>query len=323
MSLGETELIRTYFSRLCASRDDVVLGIGDDGAVLALPSDSELVVSTDSLAEGIHFFSDAAAADVGYKSLSVNLSDMAAMGAEPRWATLALSMPAADDSWLRGFADGFAAAACSCGDVALVGGDLTRGPLMLTVQIMGVVPKGAALRRGGAHPGDIIFVSGALGAAGAALAVLKGELDRPADGYEECLARLLRPEARVRAGLSLLGVASAAIDISDGLYTDLGHIVEESRAGACIELQRVPIPCALEVIEDPRERWDRALGSGDDYELCFTVPPGQVELVTSRFADPGLPKLTRIGEMTKETGIQWLAPDGTRYVPAHAGYQHF
>lgn len=323
MSLGETELIRTYFNPLCAFRDDVVLGIGDDGAVLALPPHSELVVSTDSLAEGVHFFSDAAPADVGYKSLSVNLSDMAAMGAEPRWATLALSMPGVDDKWLRGFAKGFAAAAASCDGVALVGGDLSRGPLVITVQIMGTVPRGAALRRIGARPGDIIFVTGALGAAGAALAVLKGELDKPAAGFEEAMVRLLRPKARVQTGLLLRGLANAAIDISDGLYTDLAHIAEESGVGARVELQRLPIHTTLESIPDPYQRWDRALGSGDDYELCFTIPAAREQALWTCFEIAGMPRITRIGEITGGAGIQWLAPDGTSYRPERAGYRHF
>lgn len=322
MALGETELIRTYFANLTAARADVVLGPGDDAAILALPSDRELAASADTLVEGVHFSPGAAAADVGYKSLAVNLSDMAAMGAEPCWATLALTIPEADDAWLRSFAEGFAEAADEEG-VALVGGDVTRGPRVITVQILGLIPRAKAIRRSGAMPGDLIFVTGTLGGAGAALAFLKGEMTRPRHDYRESLKRLCRPRARVGMGILLRGIASAAIDISDGLYTDLQHLVSASNVGASVQLSSIPVTPALDGLTDVGLRWDMALGSGDDYELCFTVPQSRVADLESRLAKSEFPPVSRVGEITSGGGIHWIQADGTRFKPSRSGYQHF
>jgi thiamine-monophosphate kinase len=296
-----------------------MLGVGDDAALLQVPAGQELAVSTDALIEGVHFPEGADAFDVGFKSLAVNLSDMAAMGAEPRWATLVLTLPAADEQWLDGFARGFREIAAEFG-IALVGGDLSAGPLGVTVQIMGVVPAGAALRRDRARAGDGVYVTGELGGAAFALDRLArnaGEV--PA----ECLQRLRRPQPRVAAGLRLRGIAQSAIDVSDGLFLDLARIAEASRVGADIDLVRVPLCSAVAAIADCAERLQLGLGTGDDYELCFTVPSGR-ESQLAGFADRAGVAVTRIGVMAAGGRVRWLLEDGSEFLPdATAGYQHF
>lgn len=318
MASGETGLIRRYFAELTPRRDDVVLGIGDDAAVLRVPVGHELVVSTDGLVAGVHFFPDADPADVGYKSLAVNLSDMAAMGAEPRWATLVLTMPNADEAWIEQFAGGFRdIAAQFC--VTLVGGDLGAGPLAATVQIAGVVPAGTALRRDSAQAGDGVYVTGEFGGAALALSLLKKGTPRiPAD----CLRRLHRPAPRVAAGLKLRGLARAAIDVSDGLFLDLTRVAQASGVGAEIELGRVPLAAPIGAVADVDERFALGLGSGDDYELCFTAPADAEARVTAAMAEVGV-SVTRIGSITGDERLRWLLGDGSEYRPRRAGYEHF
>jgi thiamine-monophosphate kinase len=318
MAAGEIELIRRYFAELTPARADVVLGIGDDAALLEVPAGFELAVSTDALVAGVHFAMDADPYDVGFKALAVNLSDMAAMGAEPRWATLVLTLPAADEVWLAGFTAGFRDLASEF-RVALVGGDLCSGPLNVTVQIMGVVPAGSALRRDGARPGETIYVTGELGAAALALRLL-AEGGRPVP--PECLQRLHRPMPRVAAGWQLRGVASAAIDISDGLFLDLQRVALASGVGAEIRLDSVPLCRALSAITDPGERYRLALGTGDDYELCFTLPPGRDSLLEEIAGNCGH-AISRIGAITAGNRVRWLLAEGSEFDPGDAGYQHF
>ena len=318
----EFALIQKYFHNLTAARADVVRGIGDDAAVLAVPAGHELVVSTDILICDVHFPAATQPADVGFKSMAVNLSDMAAMGAEPRWATLALTLPAADPGFLGPFCAGFAESAQAF-DVALVGGDLTRGPLSITVQIMGTVPAGSALTRSGARPGDQIWVTGELGSAALGLSVLQGRQRAMEPGLTDCVRRLNRPQPRVQAGLLLRGVASAAIDISDGLLTDLQHLLRASGVGARIELSTIPMGVALSALPGEAERWQFALGGGDDYELCYTVAPAQAATL-AQYLKTSRCTASYIGNVTGGSGIAWIAAGGGAVdFGARTGYQHF
>ncbi|OGT84934.1 MAG: thiamine-phosphate kinase [Gammaproteobacteria bacterium RIFCSPLOWO2_02_FULL_61_13] len=318
----EYALIRRYFQNLTATRADVRRGIGDDAAVLAVPAGHELVVSTDTLINDVHFPAATLPADIGFKSMAVNLSDMAAMGAEPRWATLALTLPAAEPGFLEPFCAGFAESA-QAHNVALVGGDLTRGPLSVTVQIMGTVPAGSALLRSGARPGDQIWVTGELGSAALGLAVLQGRHAGNAPGLDACVRRLNRPAPCVQVGLLLRGVATAAIDISDGLLTDLGHVLRASGVGARVELSSIPMGVALSALPDASARWQYALGGGDDYELCYTVASGEAAGLASRLKASGC-HASHIGSVTAGDAIAWIGADGVAVdFGARTGYQHF
>jgi thiamine-monophosphate kinase len=307
-SRGEFSLIE-IIRGTALGRRDITLGIGDDGAVLRVPRGRELVVVMDTMVEGVHFPRGTAAADVGWKALAVNLSDLAAMGAEPAWATLALTLPKPDATWVRAFARGFAALAKRHG-VALVGGDTTRGPLTITVQAHGFVPPRRALRRDGAKSGDAIFVSGTLGDAAAGLA-------NP--GNKVLRARLDRPTPRVALGLALRGLASAAIDVSDGLAADLGHVLDASGVGATLELDALPGSAALRAaVPDAKARRALQLGGGDDYELCFTVSSRRVAQIAAIARKLRLP-LTRIGTIERMRGLR----DAARRTLPRSGYSHF
>ena len=319
MPLHEFELIDRFFSRLTGSDKAVSCGIGDDAAVLALSPGQELVVSTDTLVSGVHFFADAESYDVGFKSLAVNLSDMAAMGAEPRWVTLALSLPQAERDWLQGFSRGFGDIAKRFG-VCLIGGDLSRGPLSITCQILGTVPAGAALRRSGAQPGDDIHVTGTLGLAALALSLLQSGRS-PAAIPPPCLERLLKPEPRVQAGVALRGTASAMIDLSDGLAGDLGHVLTASGAGAVVELSRLPCGDGGGVVSGD-EMLRLAVNGGDDYELCFTAPAAARDAIAALDAAAGC-SMTLIGKVVAGSGITWLDRNGNTVDMAARSYQHF
>lgn len=314
----EFGIIDRYFRRR-AHRDDVRLGIGDDAALLSVPPGMELVAAVDSIVSGVHFPHGSPAADVGYRALAVNLSDFAAMGAEPRWATLALTLPCADLAWVEECARGFFSLAEAYG-VELVGGDTTRGPLTLSVQLLGTVPPRAALRREGARPGDLIFVSGSLGDAAEGLAVLQ---ERNTDAAAKPLAdRFRRPEPRVALGLHLRGVASAAIDISDGLVADLGHVLEASGVGATLSVDALPLSAALTQRISLESAWQRALTGGDDYELCFTVPPAAEGAARSRAQAAGC-SIARIGTVDAASGLRIRGPDGLPYALSSGGFNHF
>lgn len=320
MALSEFDLIRRYFSELTPARDDVVLGIGDDCALLMVPPGRQLAVSMDTLVEGRHFAQGADPRGLGYKALAVNLSDLAAMGAEPAWATLSLSLPAADAQWLDAFADGFGALAGEWG-VQLVGGDTTRGPLSITVQVHGLVSPGTALRRDGARPGDLVYVTGTLGDAGLALLAAQGLYVNP-DALGFLRERLDRPTPRVRAGLALRGLATAAIDISDGLGSDLQHVCARSGVGVTLYAGELPVSAGVaEYIADTGD-WALPLGAGDDYELCVTVPATQQAAVESLAAQlPG--GLTWVGTVEATPGLRVMLPDGRQLDNAPSGYDHF
>lgn len=316
MPLSEFDLIQRFFSAAGHPRDDVVVGIGDDCALLQVPADEQLVVTTDTLVEGIHFLPGCDPGSVGHKALAVNLSDLAAMAARPAWVTLALTLPAADESWLTAFSTGFSSLA-QCHDVALVGGDTTRGPLSVTVQALGLVPSGGALRRNGARPGDLIAVTGTLGDAGLALRRRSEGVEAGEPGH-----RLDRPQPRVAAGLALRGLASAAIDVSDGLLADLGHICSASAVAAVIELESLPLSPAVREAVKGGDDWTLPLSSGDDYELCVTLPPENWDQAQARVAQTGI-GLVQIGRIGEGSGIRCRAGDGRVTAVTANGYQHF
>ena len=320
--MGEFDFIAGLAARI-RPRSDVVLGIGDDAALLAGEPACEQVVAVDTMVAGVHFPLDAAPADVGHKLAAVNLSDLAAMGAEPRHALLALTLPALDPGWVEPFLDGLLAL-LSRHAVTLVGGDTTRGPATLTLTVIGSVPAGGALRRSGAGSGDLVCVSGHLGDAAAALA-LRGT--PPGEDAEARLVRkrldqrLARPTPRVELGLALRGIASACIDVSDGLYADLGHIARASGLAAVVDPARLPASRApAMVIDDPARRYTLQ-GGGDDYELCFTLPRER-EAILADLARAAHVPLAVIGEMGPGEGVHRLEADGSLR-PAGAGWDHF
>jgi thiamine-monophosphate kinase len=301
-----------------ATRADVILGIGDDAAILQVPDGQQLVVSTDTLIAGVHFPDDTDAQDIGWKALAANLSDLAAMGAEPAWVTLALSLPEADADWLDAFLDGF----CELADehrVALVGGDTTRGPLAITIAAHGLVPAGLALRRDGAGVNDDVWVTGTLGDAAGALQQWRAQGLRSL----KLRHRLDRPTPRIAAGIALRELASSAIDVSDGLVADLGHILERSGVGAELELGRLPTSRTLaEHFADEDARWRLQLGGGDDYELCFTAAPAHALAIEQALAACDTPA-TVIGRIVREPGLQLHTPEGQAFEPGSAGFEHF
>lgn len=319
--VNEFSLIDRYFSRPCA-RADVALSVGDDAAVLLPPPGERLVVSCDTSIAGRHFLADADPREVGYKVLAVNLSDLAAMGATARWVTLALSLPEIDTDWLEGFAEGFYTLA-EQSSVCLVGGDTTRGDLSITVTAMGTAPPEAILRRDGARPGDLVAVTGTLGDAGMGLSIATGQLT-PAGPAVDAFARtrMNRPTPRLAEGQILRGVATSAIDISDGLAADLGHLLERSGTGARVYLADLPISDALRQQFGPTEKWrDRQwalpVSAGDDYELLFTLPPAAVEPLRAHLA------FQVIGTITEAPGLTLLRHDMQPLTLERAGHDHF
>ena len=320
MALGEFDLIARYFAKLGAKRGDVELGVGDDGAVLVPPPGHDLVAVVDTLVAGVHFPQDSPASSIGHRAVAVNLSDIAAMGATPSWALLALTLPTTDEAWLEQFAYG-AGELLTLHDVALVGGDTTAGPLTITVQLIGIVPQGRALRRSGAQPGDAIIVSGTPGDAAAGLAIEQQRLYCAAPHAETLRRRFLYPTPRCELGVSLRGVASACIDVSDGLAADLGKLCAASGCGGELELPTLPISPALAAAVDRDHARQLALTGGDDYELCFTVAPAnfaQLAQLAQRSATP----LTRIGSITERPGVT-LRDGATVTQFSHRGFDHF
>jgi thiamine-monophosphate kinase len=272
MASGEFELISRYFNRESTRRKDVLQGIGDDCALLQLAESQTLAISTDTLVAGTHFLPTIAPGDLGYKALAVNLSDLAAMGADPAWLTLALTLPAVDDTWLQQFSDSLFSL-LDYYEMQLIGGDTTRGPLAMTLTIHGFVPYGKALRRSGAAKGDWIFVTGTLGDSTAGLAILLQKLTvNSPDQREYLLQRHLRPTPRILQGQAIRHLASAAVDISDGLSADLAHLLAASQVGATIDLDKLPLSQALLQTVGREQSLDLALHGGEDYEICFTVP---------------------------------------------------
>jgi thiamine-monophosphate kinase len=325
----EWELIERYFRELGAPREDVVLGIGDDAALLRVPAECELAMTTDALIEGVHFLAGAPAQSLGHRALAVNLSDIAAMGASPSWALLSLNLPSIDEAWLREFALGFGALAQQHG-VCLVGGNLSRGALSITVQLGGLVPAGRALRRNGARAGDGLYVSGTPGDAAQGCELVgqtlldRAQVDQgraPEDTRTRYLVhRFEYPTPRVALGEALRGVASACIDISDGLYADAARLLEASGCGAEVSIESLPLSEAMQhTLAD--QAWRAVLRGGEDYELCFTVPPERAAFLGALGARVGVP-LTRIGVLTASHGIAVKSGENT-IAESFCGFEHF
>lgn len=319
--MNEFELIQRFFAVQPVRREDVRLGIGDDAALLDVPSGMQLAATIDSLVAGVHFPASLSAEDIGYRALAVNLSDLAAMGAKPAWGLLALTLPEVDEKWLSDFARGFFALA-EQHTLALVGGNIARGPLSITVMVHGFVPRDTALTRHGAKPGEQIYVSGKLGAAAAGLRLLQNRINGP--GSERLCARFARPEPRIAAGLALRELASAVIDISDGFLADLVHILQQSGVGAEVEVDALPLATEAVELLGQAEARQLAFAGGDDYELCFTVPPSKVAHMTTQLTRFGC-SVTRVGVITAEKSLHCLQADGSRWIPDAdvSGYQHF
>jgi len=322
MALSEFEIIRRFFTH--APRN-AVLGVGDDAALVRARRGVELAVSTDMLVAGRHFRAGADPEQLGYKALAVNLSDMAAMGATPRWATLSVALPRADARWLADFTRGFMRLARLHG-VDLVGGDTTRGPLNICVQIIGEVPAGRALRRDGAHAGDDVWVSGSIGDAALALTATRQRLPLTRRERARLEQKLHAPTPRVALGEALRGVARSAIDVSDGLMADLGHICERSRAGAVVWFDAIPVSAHMRRhLARPAAR-NALLAGGDDYELVFTAARARREAV-ARLSRRLRLKLTRVGKITRRQRgtpqVTVLDSGGRPLVVEQTGYKHF
>lgn len=301
--MTEFDIINKYFQSKAIDRPDIVRGIGDDAAIVDPPKNHQLVFSTDTLVESIHFLKGTKPDDLGYRSLAVNLSDLAAMGAEPAWVLLSLTLPEVDEDWLKNFSESFCSLAAQH-DCALIGGNLAKGPLSITVQVTGLVPTGKALKRIGAKQGDLIYVSGELGGAQAGFRALTDNEESP------FIQNFLRPRAQLDVGRALRDIATSCIDISDGLLADLQHILDASDVGATIKLDQVPVCSVLSL--------DEALTSGEDYQLCFTLPVDKVEALSF--------PATCIGKIDAELGLRLLHRQETYAINKlidKLGYQHF
>jgi thiamine-monophosphate kinase len=320
MALSETALIERYFRSCGAQRADVTLGVGDDAALLECPTGHTLVASIDTLVAGVHFPLNTAPRALGHRALAVNLSDLAAMGARPAWALLALTLPAAEESWLREFAGGFDALAQEH-EVALIGGDTTRGPLCISVQVLGHLPRGSALTRSGARAADVLFVSGSPGDAAAGLALEEGRLQAAAPVAAYLRERFLKPTPRVALGERLRELAHACIDVSDGLLGDAGKLATASGLGVQIEFEALPVSAALcAAVGEARAR-ELALSGGDDYELCFAIAAPQLAQL-AELLPPREFAYARIGVLSARAGAR-VTHHGTVMDFSHSGYQHF
>ena len=322
MACGEFSLISRYFDRVRSSRRDVDTGIGDDCALLSVPDKQMLAISTDTLVCGTHFLPDISPADLARKALAVNLSDLAAMGAEPAWLTLALTLPSVDEAWLAAFSDSLFER-LSYYDMQLIGGDTTKGPLSMTLGIPGFVPAGRALKRSAAKPGDWIYVTGTPGDSAAGLAILQQRLRVDVKEDADYLVRRhLNPSPRLLAGQAMRGLAHAAIDLSDGLIADLGHILTASGYGARIDLDLLPLSDALVRHAEPEQALAWALSGGEDYELCFTVPElnrGALEVAVGHL-NMGC---TCIGQIAADVQGMHFTRGGKPVALNLKGYDHF
>jgi thiamine-monophosphate kinase len=323
MTLDEFDVIRTYFKKKL-KRNDILRGIGDDCALLSPPANKNLLVSTDTLNLGSHFFADTPPFDIGYKSVAVSLSDLAAMGGEPAWLLLSLTLPKIDNAWLEEFSKGLFSAMCPL-NLELVGGNITKGPLAITTQILGFIPEGIILSRSGARENDLIFVTGTLGDAALALAIFNKEIDERLFSVEEIQqlkTRLFRPLPRIMEGQIISEVATSAIDLSDGLIADLQHILEQSRMGATLYLKNIPLSPQLKKIERTCQQ-NLVLNGGDDYELCFTLPPKQVPALMKKLVQQNLGEIRCIGKIESTLGLRITQANGLLVDFEHKGYKHF
>lgn len=312
MTLHEFEIIERYFKTQPVHRNEVILGIGDDAAIIEPPLGQQIVITMDTLIAGTHFPLDTSPFDIGLKALAVNLSDLAAMGATPDFMTLALTLPSADERWLTEFCRGLFELTQRY-HIQLIGGDLTRGSLSITICAYGSVVKNQALRRDTAKPGDLIYVSNTLGDAAAGLKILQDNLSLKDATY--FVDKLNRPQPRIDLGKALLGIAHAAIDISDGLAADLGHILKSSRVGAVVHVAELPLSRQLRESFSMTEALEFALNGGDDYELCVTVPTEKRHLLSDKY--------TCIGHITERSGLDLRTKEGNPYTSTTHGYHHF
>ena len=329
--MGEFDLIERYFkapARAMRASDSVSLGIGDDCALLQPTAGMQLAISSDMLVEGRHFFADVDPYKLGHKALAVNLSDLAACGAKPLAFTLALSLPKADEVWLASFSRGLLALAAEH-DCALIGGDTTQGPLNICITVFGEVSKQQALLRSGAQVGDDIYVSGTLGDARLALEAMRDNVTLPSEAFVAAKARLETPTPRVALGMALRGIASSAIDVSDGLLGDLGHILQQSHVGAVIDTSVAMHLIAVQAINTltnpqftPQKQLQYVLSGGDDYELAFTAPVAQRDAVHAASAKTATP-VTRIGQIEAELGLRLTDAQGQTEPNNYGSFDHF
>ena len=318
--MNEFEIIERYFKpKLQDNEQGLELGVGDDAAVINISQDEELVVSIDTLVEGVHFLKDTSPQDIANKSLLVNLSDIAAMGASPRWITLSLTLPENNSDWLKEFSKQFNSLLADY-SLVLIGGDLTKGPLSITIQAHGIVPKGKFLCRDGAKPGDFIYVTGELGAAAYALRYLE-DSDKNLKPTNEEIQRLNKPEPRIEVGLKLRDIATSCVDISDGLFSDLKHILRASKVGAEVKLMYIPYSKSLKLL-DKELAIELALTGGDDYELCFTAPSvvSQSDL-EKVITETQISQIGKINELSSK--LHLIDDDGESYNLKSKCYKHF
>jgi thiamine-monophosphate kinase len=319
--MSEFDIITRYFTAQTKHRPDVLTGIGDDAAIVKPLAGHDLAITTDTLVSGVHFPESTLPYDIGFKSLAVNLSDLAAMGAKPAWVTMALTMPHQDNDFIQAFCNGFFNLANRY-SVQLIGGDLTHGPLSITIQALGFTLPQQAVLRSQAKPGDLIYVTGTLGDAGLALKHIQQGLAINPEYHNEILQRLQRPEPRITTGECLPTLASAAIDISDGLAADLGHILKASNVGAMINVEQLPLSLALTNTLAAEQAIELALTAGDDYELCFTVSAQKRAELEKQLSALSC-RHTCIGEITAKPGLTLRYKNGSKYHGAVLGYQHF
>ncbi|WP_440053790.1 thiamine-phosphate kinase [Pseudoalteromonas sp. T1lg65] len=319
--MKEFELINSYFKGRGIQRRDVDLGIGDDCALISVPADRQLVVTTDTLVAGVHFFHDVPPRALGHRCVAVNLSDLAAMGAEPAWLSVALTLPKADTTWLEEFTAGMHEIA-EYYNVQIVGGDTTQGPLSITLCAKGTVPTGKAITRSGAKIGDWIYVTGTLGDAGLAIEARKKQLSVEPQHLKAAQQKFHYPTPRVAAGQVLRGIASSAMDISDGLLADIKHILKQSKVGAKIHVEKIPMSAALKLSLDKQQREKLALSFGDDYELLFTVSDEKKSMLHTRLQQYGV-DITCIGQITANKERVELLENGKQYQFSGTGFEHF
>jgi len=318
--MNEFEMIQRYLSVEGSTRKDVLAGVGDDCALLKVPRGQRLAVSMDTLISGVHFLKETNAADIAHKAVAVNLSDLAAAGAEPAWLTLSLSLPEFDQQWLQDFSCGLKRMVDYYG-VNIVGGDTCRGPLSITIQAHGFVPEAVFLRRNTASAGELVCVTGDIGDAALGLKVARGELSVQPSAASHLLDKYRRPSPRIAAGIALRGRATAAIDISDGLLADVNHISRQSGVGVLLRWERVPLSQAAQEIDDKPLLQKAALTGGDDYELCFTVDENELEATTQALETVGTACIP-IGRMTGKPGVRVLHHK-EEVTLENLGYQHF
>ncbi|WP_110456509.1 thiamine-phosphate kinase [Shewanella algidipiscicola] len=318
--MKEFNVIERFFAERGQARRDVALSVGDDCALVNPAEHKSIAISCDTLVENVHFLADMPAKALGYKSVAVNLSDLAAMGAEPAWMTLAITLPNIDEAWLDAFSQGLNDAAEYYG-VALVGGDTTRGPKSITITINGQVPKGKALTRSGANNGDWIYVTGTLGDSALGLAILRGEQTLSGDAAQYLIQRHYYPTPRVLAGQSLRNLASSAIDLSDGLVSDIGHILKHSNVGAIVDVDQLPLSAAMRESVEYEQALSYALTGGEDYELLFTVPESQRGALETSLAHAGV-SFAKIGQISTGNKLR-LMKEGATFKPINFSFEHF